>query len=379
MLESYLNRSLEDVRKWEASVFDSMAEPFQASLVLYGAGKLGRMACSRLRQHGIEPLAFSDQEPRLWGSRVDGLEVLSPKEAASRYGKRAAFVVTVWNFRHAYSPTQKLLAGLGCERVIPCPALFYKYPADFLPYFSMDLPSRILLDRDRVKAAFDLMADDESREEFIRELSWRMDLDLSSSPLMEMADHHFPSDLVQFKGEDVLIDCGAYDGDTVLQFLQLSQNRFRRIVAFEPDPYSFEKLKECVGSLPKETQEKIEIRRLATGARHETLRFNAEGLASSGFDPEGAIEVESVPLDDLLGTVKPTYIKMDIEGAEMDALRGGSRLIREALPVLAICVYHCPDHLWEIPLTIQEFSSGYKLYLRRYAEIPWEVVCYGIA
>jgi hypothetical protein len=76
--------------------------------------------------------------------------------------------------------------------------------------------------------------------------------------------------------------------------------------------------------------------------------------------------------------MRPTFIKMDIEGAEVDALIGARRLIENALPVLAICVYHQPDHLWRIPLLIRSFSDQYRFFLRPHNEEGWDLVCYAV-
>ena len=74
----------------------------------------------------------------------------------------------------------------------------------------------------------------------------------------------------------------------------------------------------------------------------------------------------------------PTYIKMDIEGAELEALWGARRILKEHSPVLAICAYHTSDHLWQIPLLIHAIQPDYKLYLRRYAEGAFELVWYAV-
>ena len=74
----------------------------------------------------------------------------------------------------------------------------------------------------------------------------------------------------------------------------------------------------------------------------------------------------------------PTYIKMDIEGAELEALWGARRILKEHSPVLAICAYHTSDHLWQIPFLIHAIQPDYKLYLRRYAEGAFELVWYAV-
>ena len=90
------------------------------------------------------------------------------------------------------------------------------------------------------------------------------------------------------------------------------------------------------------------------------------------------MEVECVRLDDLLARSRPTYIKMDIEGAEPDAIQGCQRVLRENRPVLAACVYHAQDHLWTIPRAVHRIVPDYKLFLRPHMPECWDTVCYAI-
>jgi hypothetical protein len=83
-------------------------------------------------------------------------------------------------------------------------------------------------------------------------------------------------------------------------------------------------------------------------------------------------------LDDLEWPLAPTYIKMDIESAEPEALRGAQRLLRRHHPILAICTNHRSEHLWQIPNLIHSISSEYHIFLRRYAEECWKGVCYAV-
>jgi hypothetical protein len=107
--------------------------------------------------------------------------------------------------------------------------------------------------------------------------------------------------------------------------------------------------------------------------------FDAGQKAMSRLDPQGASEVPTTTLDHYLATtgVIPTFIKMDIEGAEPRALAGAYRTIQEHAPFLAICVYHELEHLWQIPLAIEAIRDDYQIFLRRHAEGHWETVCYA--
>ena len=85
-----------------------------------------------------------------------------------------------------------------------------------------------------------------------------------------------------------------------------------------------------------------------------------------------------VPLDDVLKNKKVTFVKMDIEGAEPQALRGAENIIRTQKPRLAICIYHDLKHLWEIPFYIKNLVPEYKIYLRHHTNLEYETVCYAI-
>lgn len=103
------------------------------------------------------------------------------------------------------------------------------------------------------------------------------------------------------------------------------------------------------------------------------LQFSFDGAGSS-IDENG-ITVEAEPLDP---DSKVTFVKMDIEGAEMNALEGMKSIIMEQKPKLAICIYHLYDDLWNIPKYIHELVPEYKLYMRHYSKINEETVIYAI-
>jgi hypothetical protein len=117
----------------------------------------------------------------------------------------------------------------------------------------------------------------------------------------------------------------------------------------------------------------------AVGARDGTIQFHATGTAASNFlDGQGTIQVPCRRLDEILQGRKASYVKMDVEGAEPEALAGARETIRQHAPVLAICLYHRQSDLWEIPLQVREMTDRYSFYLRRYSDDCWEQVLYAI-
>ena len=107
------------------------------------------------------------------------------------------------------------------------------------------------------------------------------------------------------------------------------------------------------------------------------VRFAADGAASA-ISARGGSEVQCVSLDAVMAGAPATYIKMDIEGAEPQALRGARNIIQNQKPKLAICIYHDFRHLWEVPLYIKSLAPEYKIYLRHHTNLEYETVCYAV-
>jgi FkbM family methyltransferase len=176
----------------------------------------------------------------------------------------------------------------------------------------------------------------------------------------------------------VFVDGGAWRGDTIRKFLARQGPAFRRMHAFEPDPHNFRELTASLSTLAPDLGAKIAAYRCALGARPGPVRFQAHGSAGSRVGSEGSAEVECVTLDAQLRDETPTYLKLDVEGAEADALAGGQEVIRRARPIVAVSVYHRPADLWELPLYLHSLYAGYRFYLRTHDHDGTEVVCYAL-
>lgn len=374
VLHGIVSETLEQCIARERNAFDRLAAPFSDRIVLCGAGPLGKGVCDGLRQAAIEPIAFADNNPRLWGTKVRNLHVLSPADALKQYGQSACFVVTIYNG----STVRDQLNGLGCERVVPFPALFWKYSEVFTPSSGIDLPHHLRDEIPNIKACEALLHDDASRRELIQQISWRywLDYDLLS-PGLPPRDTYFPLDLITPLAQEVFVDCGSFDGDSIRSFVGHWNGQFRHAFAFEPDPANREALGNTLRSLGIE--DRVSTMPFAVGDYDGPASFTCTSSASSHLDNEAAqATVECRKLDSIDWSVAPTFIKMDIESAEPLALRGAKELLNRCKPILAVCTYHRSAHLWEIPKLIRSLAPDYRIFLRRYAEECWEGVCYAI-
>ena len=355
--------------------FDEIGFEVGETLVLFGAGFLGQRTLKAIRDLGIEPVAFSDNNPKLWNQHVGGLLVLPPTVAVRQYGQQAVFVVTIYNSSNA----KRQLRELGCRAVADFCHLYWKYAEFFLPYCALDFPKVIFQQTSEILDAFHLWADEASRDRYVAQLRWRLFLDFDNLPPPSAAsDLYFPEDLVTPMDSEVFLDCGAFDGDTTREFLKRRKDRFKAVLALEPDPTSYGRLRQYVASLPETVSSRVALREVAASAMKGMLFFDAHGDIRSSISAAGGTAIECDTLDAIMADVPPTYVKMDIEGAETAALLGAKGILATHNPALAICLYHRQEDLWKLPALIHSLSDKYKLFLRSHAEQCWELVCYAI-
>ena len=246
--------------------------------------------------------------------------------------------------------------------------------APHLPLFgdqSLVSPDWLRLHLAQLEEVYEHLADEESRDCMVHILRYKL-----SGSLEEL---RFVSDrrqdlehLFTFGPKETYGDLGAYNGDTIAEFLELTGGHYEHIYAVEPDPKNFVKLQHFV--------EKEQLRNCSLLQRGiwkdvaEALPFAAKGGRMSALDEKGKKVTPVTSLDAIIGNKSFTYIKMDVEGAEKEALAGGQDVISRCRPKLLIAGYHHDDDLWQIPRLLWSLVPDYKVYLRRHPYVPcWEI------
>lgn len=166
---------------------------------------------------------------------------------------------------------------------------------------------------------------------------------------------------------DTALDCGACFGDTAAW---LAREGAARIVSFEIDPHNCDCYAKTVAATHMEHTARLV--RAAVGAESGTLYYTPNphnpggGVVGPTPGPNG-MEIPVVRIDDFCheADIVPDFIKMDIEGAEFDALRGAEQVIRTHKPRLAVCLYHRIDDMWRIPLLLKQFVPEYRFYCKK--------------
>lgn len=249
-----------------------------------------------------------------------------------------------------------------------------------------------LKNSDKFQMAYDLLEDDLSRKIFIAHINSKIS-GCSNEIAGYQSDflYNYEFDLLDLNEKEIFVDCGAFDGDTISEFVEYVENSYEKIIAFEPDKNNAEKLKRKIES------DKVRVIESGTGAKKGTASFYADASLYSNFvdtciwgektrrdlyeDANEYIEVPITSIDIELRGIPVSFIKMDIEGSELSALIGAQEIIKENHPKLAICVYHKQEDLFAIPNYIYSLETEawhYKYYLRHHSDNLTETVLYAI-
>ncbi len=227
------------------------------------------------------------------------------------------------------------------------------------------------------QTVYDCLSDELSKKVFVGYINAKLTLELSHLQNLQSTPQYFPDDLPSFYPSDneVFVDGGAYDGDTLRTLLSKTNGiGCHKYYAFEPDTQNYQRLSSFL--LENDIQF-VEAFQQGLWSVQDTLYFRGNcGMASVIVD-SGEMEIKVNAIDNLDAEV--TFIKMDIEGAELEALKGASETIRKYKPKLAISLYHHPQHLTEIPLFIKSLCPDYSFFLRIHSFYSRELILYAVA
>lgn len=332
--------------------------------VFYGCGLMYKSLLDTWRKYVGRKLDFCcDRDPNKWEKSFGGVTCISPDELFRIKDKCTVFITTgclveVYNYLKS--------KGIDAVYEIYCYSLI----------ISEELSNMQSADMEKVCQVYQMLEDDRSRS-LLTAMIKRV-FDIRNNPFV-MADffeknQYFPADIIKLSEHESFVDAGAYTGDTLEQFLNAVNGKFDDYYAFELDDEIFKGLQSNVAELGND--ENIRMFNEGLWSEKSIINYSSGDMYSSigKGDKEGSV----AKLDDVIHDAKVTFIKMDIEGAELNALRGAENIIRSQKPVLAICIYHRLHDIWEIPLYIKSLYPGYKVYFRHHSEYEYETICYAI-
>ncbi len=347
-----------------------MIRKHKEPVVLYGSQVLASRLLDFMTQFGVEVAHIViDRQYLVPGMNLAG----RPVEALENLPQTERYHYVV-----GFQPRD--IASIR-TRLLPSAASILLYDAGYgipseglrIPYYDDDF---FVQHKDRLNTLAECLADDLSRKSLKHFFEQRISGEIGLYSEVYQPEHYFPAGIVDLHPDSVLVDCGAYNGDTIAAFLQVIQQNnssYSHIHAFEPDPENFLALQKACSCLQN-------CNLYQKGVWSEPGLCGMSGDASNASiieNAENSIVLDSI--DNVLQGAKASLIKMDIEGAELQALRGAAHTIQQHKPQLAISVYHKILDIFDIPEYILSLHPDYRLYIRAHTPfITHELVLYAV-
>lgn len=333
-------------------------------VVFYGCGSMFHSVIDTWNTYICRKIDYCcDSDSVKWGNLFDGIKCISPQDLLAIKDRCAVFV-TMDEFKQVFCSLKK--SGFPSVNTL---YLFDIMASDLLANHDHSVLAANL------SKTYGFLSDKQSIRVFEaiinRVLGSGENADIMSNVCEK--NQYFPSDVFKLSDHESFVDIGAFDGDTVRDFIYRTRAKFDHIFSFEMNEINFKLLKDNVKQMPN--HDRIKVFNLGAWDNECDITYNIGDSSSriGGGECKGHV----VPIDTVLRNEKVTFIKMDIEGAEPNALIGAQQIIREQKPTLAICIYHDLKHLWEIPILMKKLVPEYNIYLRHYTNIERETVCYA--
>lgn len=361
----YTNKDVDKLVDDLLPLVHKVEKDFKNNIAIYGAGFVGTWAAPYLKSLGANISCFLDRDSNKSGLKIDNISVLAPCDGAF-LNINSMFIAA----RHAIKEVMMSMEGKNINMI------------SFDGYYVVKNYERYTFVRDN------FFTDDKSIETFNALLIAMLTGSTQSCRAVMEKDMYFS--LPEFSGtfDDIFVDAGAFVGDTVERFIWENLGTFKHLYAFEPGFKQFNALKKRVKRLCEEwaiDEGRVDL--VKAGLSSVTGRMSCtfledfplrHGLCLDNNEKQ-LDEVHSsavYSLDSYLEGKKVSFIKADVEGMELELLKGAQKTIQNCKPKMALCVYHYPNDLFEIAEYVRALDLRYKFYLRQHAPIFGDFVLY---
>lgn len=315
-------------------------------ICLYGAGALGHMAVECMNQANVEVAYIFDKKPTeigCMGHEVKSLEQL-PEDV-----ENILMLITICTL--PYETIEMDLRKMGIKRIMPFYTYAYlKFP-DILSngWFITDIKKYL---PQIIEICGLLNHDGYSIHHYMSFLWWKCtgrEVFYQNYPILSKKKYFVSPSMPELNSEEIFFDIGAHYGDTIKQFFEQTQGKYKMVMAFEPDI--------CNLKIARERFEKEQViwDTRAISSKGGVLNFRGGLGFASKLCSDGESKVEAVTIDEL--EANPTIIKIHVEGGEYSVLEGANRTIERSRPIIMVFADHSIDGVYKIPSLIKRFKD----------------------
>lgn len=334
-------------------------------IYIYGMGDGALKIMSVFKKYGIKTTGIFASDDFVRGHFFEGFKVMRLSEVEEA---ESSFVV-VLAFAAGYEELVKRIRNIAMKRPLYVPDV----PVVGNGLFTYDYCRE---HAEEIQEVYDLLADEQSKKVYSSVINFKISGNIKHLEKIVSTKSEIYKDIIKPNLNEHYVDLGAYVGDTIKELLDITKNRYVRIYAMEPDKKNFKKLCRFI-----EGKNHIYAYNNAAWCTDTQLPFASKAgrqssLASSN---NSARYIEGKSVDSILKGDEATLIKMDVEGAEREAIWGACQTIAKYNPRLMISLYHRNEDIFELPLLVHNLNPKYKLYIRHQLYIPaWETNLYAV-
>lgn len=340
----------------EKNVWDALKDT-TLPIVLHGMGNGADMILDKMYEIGINPSGIFASDEFVRGHSFRGFKVMRYSEVCELFDD---FIIVMCFAVHDKAMLDRV-KQMSTEHRLYAPNVPIVDDGVFTREFIEAHDSEF-------EKAYELLSDDFSRKSFIDILNFKVSGKVEYLCGCEKAKDEIYSEYLKLNRQEIFMDLGAYDGDTIREFIDFTNGEYEEIIAVEADEKNFKKLTANTAELKN-----ISTYNLAAWDKADILHFEKKKGRNSKLSSHGTVEVKADSVDNILNGKKITVLKMDIEGSEEKALDGAFGTITEHKPKLYVCAYHRNSDMFALPLKIHEMCKDYKIYFCHNPYIPaWE-------
>jgi len=353
---------------------------------IYGASYLGLALAQLFEQQNTQYEFIDAYAPR---DRVEGKYMYRPDEIKAEDKAHATVYIAVllppvksgvdealfeqlsqMGYAHLVSPYQTMSEFPETLSIISHDGLLWRNPHD-----------ENFVNQQGFESVLSFFNDERSKTLLTNIANFRQSFAVKDYIKPDYCEEYFPPEIDLCTGLDDLhiLDCGAFDGDTIKQFFAAFKDRIKSYAAFEPELDNYHALTATANKIKNDfPQANINCFPMGVGNTNNVLRFASGDGAASHISDEGETEIFVVKLDDTHTNSTVNLIKIDVEGADLDVITGATELIKQQRPNIAVSCYHQPGHIWQIPQLIKAINPDYQLFLRQHGHYGFELTLYCI-
>lgn len=341
----------------ERCIWETLQEE-RRPVVLYGMGDGALKVLAACRLYGIPVRGIFVSDDRLRRRDFAGFPLKTLAELESELGEMVVLLCFA-----AFRPeliAQILRVGERHRLLVPD-----------LPVFGDGLFDTAFLEAHAAEfdEAYRLLADEQSRAVFRAVVNFKLSGEPSYLAPVETPREEMYR-LLRIGPDEDYVDLGGYDGDTAEEFLGFTGGRYSSMTILEPDEKNFRKLERRAAAFPPGD---VRLIQAACWQEDGTLSFQSLAGRNSFLDAGGRTEVAARSVDSLSAGRRVSFLKMDVEGVEREALLGARETIRRDAPALLAAAYHRREDLFALPLLVRRLGPDYRIFLRRQTYLPaWE-------